>query len=114
VTQVDPRESISADETAQVLDPREVVGVKWSDPREVVGEGSPAPADEPAELAEVISILSEEQQRRTAALREARALLEAKGYPGLRAQAGELTALASWILDGKATWTDEDEDADPE
>lgn len=103
VTPVDPRESISADETAQVLDPREVVG-----------EGSPAPADEPAELAEVVSILSEEQQRRTAALREARALLEAKGYPGLRAQAGELTALASWILDGKATWTDEDEDADPE
>lgn len=103
VTYVDPYESISALETARVVDPREVVG-----------EGSPGPADEPAELAEVVSILSEEQQRRTAALREARALLEAKGYPGLRAQAGELTALASWILDGNATWTDEDEDVEPE
>jgi hypothetical protein len=69
------------------------------------------------ELAEVISILSEEQQRRVAALREARALLGTQGnYGALRAGAGELAALAGYILTGEATWADgdDDEDAEPE
>jgi|tagenome__1003787_1003787.scaffolds.fasta_scaffold17105701_1 hypothetical protein len=105
-TPADPRESITLAETAEVLDPREVVG-----------EGSPAPAEQPAvtELAEIVSIMSEEQQRRVAALREAKALLGTQGnYGALRAGAGELSALSSYILTGEATWADGDDDEDPE
>jgi hypothetical protein len=92
-----------------------VVVHQLPDPREVTGE--PAGQAAVTELAEVISILSEEQQRRVAALREARSLLGTQGnYGALRAGAGELAALAGYILTGEATWADgdDDEDAEPE
>jgi hypothetical protein len=99
----EPPEPIPAAQTLRVA--------YTDDPREVDGEGGPS--DPGAQDARVLAFLTEEQQARVAALREARVLLGTQGnYGALRAGAGELAALASFILDGKPRWADGDDDED--